>query len=108
MKLLAIGAAALALAFGIPAQAQMSTTVQEQAPNGNIRTTTRVQTPDGAAATRTVDRMDGSRRVVRQSVDANGNGRTVIRDSRRPGMRRVCRTHWRHGHRERRCWTRHR
>ena len=105
-KLLALGAAALALALGAPAVAQPM----------EHHETTRVVTPGGATVTRTVDRDDGSRTVVRRHVDRD-DGRVVRRTVvRRTVVRHVntgwhrhhrhCATRWHHGQRVTRCWTR--
>lgn len=97
---IALGCLALGLAGA--AHAQTTTTTQQTMPNGTTRTTTHVDTPDGSAATRTIDRPDGTRTVVRRQTDVNGNVRSVRHD-RGSDMVRVCHTTWRHGERVRRC-----
>jgi hypothetical protein len=104
--MLSLGAFA-PLAAIAPAQAQMSQTDQMRMPNGNVRTTTRTTAPGGTATTRTVDRADGTRTVVRHQTNADGEIRTVRHD-RGSRMRTVCRTHYEHGRRIRRCTQRHR
>jgi Ni/Co efflux regulator RcnB len=96
-NLMAIGLGCLALGLAGAAQAQ-TTTTQQTMPNGNTRTTTHVDTPDGSASTRTIDRADGTRTVVRRQVDVNGNVRSVRHD-RGSDTVRVCHTRWRHGQR---------
>lgn len=106
MKHITISAAAFLLVLAGPVLGQATT--QEQMPNGNVRTTTRVETPGGTAATRTVDRPDGSRTVTRRTTDTMGNSHIVHHDSRDgPGTRRVCSKRWHDGHRVTRCWRRH-
>lgn len=91
----------LAAATSSQAQAAQSTT-QMQMPNGNVRTTTRTEAPGGMASTRTVDRVDGTRTVVRRQTNSYGETRTV-RHNRGSRMRTVCRTERQHGRRVRRC-----
>jgi len=102
-KLIALGAAALALALGVPAGAQPM----------DHRDTMRVETPAGTTMTRTVDRNDGSRTVARRTVRDDGS-RTVVRRTVRHDVRntgwhrhhRHCATRWHHGNRVTRCWSR--
>ena len=101
-KLIAIALGCLALGLAGSAQAQSVSTTQQTMPNGNVRTTTHVNTPDGAASTRTVDRADGTRTVVRRQVDVNGNVRSARHD-RGSDTVRVCHARWNHGQRVRRC-----
>jgi hypothetical protein len=96
------------LAAITPAEAQMAqTTTQTQMPNGNVRTTARMEGAGGTASTRTVDRADGTRTVVRRQTNAYGETRTVRHD-RGSRMRTVCQTHWQHGRRVRHCTKRYR
>jgi len=105
-RLVLIGAAALALGLVTTANAQMTTTTNSQTmPNGNMRTNTQVMTPDGSAATRTVDRPDGTRTTVRSRTDVNGNTRSVRHD-RGSDMVRVCHSSMHDGQRMRTCHTR--
>jgi len=100
-KLLALGAAALSLALGAPAIAQ---------PMDN----------GGTTMTRTVDRPDGSRTVVRRTVTSNAEQRTDPGERtvvRRTVVRhevgntgwhrhhRRCVTRWHHHQRVTRCWS---
>jgi len=100
-KILALGVVALSLALGVPAQAQME-----------HRETMRVDTPAGATVTRTVDRADGSRTVVRrteQPAERTVVRHTVVRTERNTGWHRhhrQCVTRWHHHRRVTRCWTR--
>ena len=97
-----------ALAAIMPAQAQMAqTTDQRQMPNGNVRTTSRTEGPGGTAMTRTVDRADGTRTVVRRTTTREGETRTV-RHNRGSHMRTVCRSYRHYGHRVRHCTDRYR
>jgi len=106
-KLLALGAAALSLALGAPAGAQMANHDMMQ-PGG----------PDRTTVTRTVDHGDGTRTVARRTVERD-NGmdrdqrrtvvrRTVVREERNGGWHRHhrhCATRWHHHQRGTRCWT---
>ena len=114
--LLTIGLAlTLGLAGAATAQPTM-TTRSHMTPNGAVHTTTRVDTNHGTAVTRTVDRPDGTRRVVQRTRTSYNHGRhTGWERGRHNGWRhagwnrnRVCRTEWRHHERVRRCWTRRR
>lgn len=102
---LSLGTLALA-PFAANAQMAQSTD-QMQMPNGNTRTVTRTEGPGGTSATRTVDRADGTRTVIRRQTDNMGNTR-VVRHDRGSSVRSVCRTHWQHGRRIRHCVKRYR
>ncbi|MBO0749236.1 MAG: hypothetical protein J2O44_02240 [Porphyrobacter sp.] len=128
-RLLTIGLAALALGLGGGAAAQQTTMSRSHVtPNGGVQTTTRTVGPNGSATTRTVERPNGERTVVRSRTDVRGD-RTVVRSrtdvrgdryvERRDRYRgngyafggrgyRVCRVHWQHHRRVRRCIYRHR
>lgn len=96
------------LAFGLAGAAHAQTTASQQTmPDGSVRTTTHVDTPDGSASTRTIDRADGTRTVVRRQVDSRGNMRSVRHD-RGSNMVRVCHARWHHGRRVRECHNRYR
>lgn len=118
------------VAFGLSsgANAQMTSTTQREMPNGNTRTTSRIETAGGTASTTAVTR-DGRRvSTIRRQTDRYGN-RTVVRrqnirekrnmrrtqnmhgyrynQGRRYGSsNRKCTTHYRNGHRVVRCVTR--
>ncbi|MBW8785476.1 MAG: hypothetical protein JF593_12710 [Novosphingobium sp.] len=117
-RIILIGAATLSLAISSMATAQVTSTEREM-PNGNVRTTTRVDTPSGTAVTRTIDRPNGTRTVIHRRTDEMGNERIVRHDrgdiDRREmghhrgyawGHHRTCVTRWHHGHRVTRCWAR--
>jgi hypothetical protein len=106
-KLISVGIACLVLGLAGTAQAQTTSTTQRMMPNGNMRTTSRTNTMGGSATTRTVDRADGSRTVVRRQTNAEGDVRTVRHD-RGSNRVRVCHSRWMHGHRVRQCHTRYR
>lgn len=101
-KLFAFGAMALSLALGAPAMAQMDH------PNT-------MQGPRGTTVTRTEERPDGSRTVVRRTTPDEGQRtvvrRTVVRHTEgygNPGWHRQhrrCVTRWHHHRRVTRCWT---
>ena len=106
---LSFGTLALAPVLVAPAaQAQMaSSTDQTTMPNGNVRTTTRTESAGGTAATRTIDRPDGTRTVVRRQTDSMGDTRSVRHD-RGSNEVTVCHSHWEHGQRVRNCHKRYR
>jgi len=120
MKTFALFAATLGMALAGAASAQ-TTTQQQVMPNGNVRTTTTHQGPMGGMHESTrVDRPDGTTREVRRDTGPMGNTRMMSHDDRNGGQgwhgradnkrwdreRRVCKTRWHHGRRERHCWTR--
>lgn len=114
-RLIAIGAAAFALALGVPAGAQ---TMERH-------DTMRVDTPSGTTVTRTVEQRPDGSQTVRRTVDRSGAPgaevrrtevrRTVVRRTVRSrmvrrgwhGNNRHCVTKWRDHRRVTRCWYTH-
>jgi len=101
-RLLTIG---LALTLGLAGAATAQTTSMQSSrmsPNGAVHTTTRTVGPGGTAATKVVDRPNGTRVVTRSRTDWRGD-RVTRRHRVGTHRTRVCKVHWRHHRKVRTC-----